>query len=33
MNPKDAATVIADVVEATVEEMTKQGLLRARKGK
>jgi hypothetical protein len=32
-NPKDAATVIGDVVEATVKEMTKQGLLRARKGK
>jgi hypothetical protein len=33
MNPKDAHTVIADVVEATVEEMTKQGLLRGRKAK
>jgi hypothetical protein len=33
MNPKDAGTVIADVVKATIKEMTKQGLLRARKGK
>jgi hypothetical protein len=33
LNPKDAAAVIADVVEATVKEMTKQGLLRARKGR
>lgn len=30
MNPKDAATVIGDVVDATVKEMTRQGLLRAR---
>ena len=29
-NPKDAATVISDVVAATVKEMTKQGLLRRR---
>jgi hypothetical protein len=27
-NPKDAATVIGEVVDATVKEMTKQGLLR-----
>lgn len=32
-NPGDAASVIGDVVAATVKEMTKQGLLRARKGK
>jgi hypothetical protein len=30
MNPKDAGTVIGDVGEATVKEMMKQGLLRAR---
>lgn len=30
-NPKDAATVIGSVVDATVKEMTKQGLLPARK--
>ncbi len=30
-NPKDAATVIGSVVEATVKEMTKHGLLRGRK--
>jgi hypothetical protein len=30
-NPKDAATVIGSVVDATVKEMTKQGLLRGRK--
>ncbi len=33
MNPKDAGTVIGDVVQATVKEMMKQGLLRAGKGK
>ena len=33
MNPKNAGTAIADVVQATVKEMTKQGLLRARKDK
>jgi hypothetical protein len=32
-NPKDAATVIGDVVKATVKEMTKQGLLRGGKEK
>jgi hypothetical protein len=31
LNPKDAASAIADVVKGTVEQMTKQGLLRARK--
>ena len=30
-NPKDAATVIGSVVDATIKEMTKQGLLRGRK--
>ena len=30
-NPKDAASVIGSVVDATVKEMTKQGLLRGRK--
>jgi hypothetical protein len=33
MNPKDAGTAIGDVVEATVKEMMKQGLLRARNGR
>lgn len=33
IDPKDAASAIADVVEATVKEMTKQGLLRMRKVK
>ena len=33
IDPKDAASAIADVVEATVKEMTKQGLLRSRKGR
>ena len=31
LNPKDAAAAIGDVVDATVREMTKQGLLRGRK--
>jgi hypothetical protein len=31
LNPRDAATAIGDIVDATVKEMTKQGLLRGRK--
>jgi hypothetical protein len=33
VNPKNAGTVIGEVVKATVKEMTKQGLLREGKGK